>query len=95
MPYSGRMWRKKAEHWSLFLCMLSIVFINISAAFISKVNTVHMKSIIHDSIAMISLNLYTLAGFEPGSYFLESDATPRAPCCKGSYLSIVSFQQRN
>jgi hypothetical protein len=75
--------------------MLGIVFIIFSAAFISKVNTVHMKSIIHDSIAMISLNPYTLAGFEPGSSVLESDATPKAPCCQGSILRIVSFQQRN
>jgi hypothetical protein len=30
--------------------------------------TMHIESIVHNSIEMISLKPYTLAGFEPGSF---------------------------
>jgi hypothetical protein len=40
--------------------------------------TVHIKSIIHSSIAMIFQKKYTQAGFEPGSSVPEAEAVSTA-----------------
>jgi hypothetical protein len=48
----------------------------VANAFISQANTqtMHIKSIMHNILVMISKNLYTLAEFEPGSCVPEADA---------------------
>jgi hypothetical protein len=63
-------------------------------AFIYHLNTqtMHIKSIMHSSIAMISLKPNTLAGFEPRPSVLEADAMPTAPRRQGMVEDFLSKQ---
>jgi hypothetical protein len=48
-----------------------------------RIQTLQIKSISHNSIAMISQKTYTLAGFEPGSF--DPDAVSTAPRRQGGF----------
>jgi hypothetical protein len=54
--------------------------------FLFNTQTIHIKSTIHNSIAMFSLKTLpdTLAGFEPCSSVHDADAMSTAPSRKGN-----------
>jgi hypothetical protein len=50
--------------------------------------TVHSKSVVHNSIQQLPQKPYTLAGFEPGPSFLEADAMSTASRRQSNVVNV-------
>jgi hypothetical protein len=64
------------------LSKILVIFWSMLLVLFRYTQTMHIKSIVHNSVAMNSLK--TLAGFEPGSCAPKEDSMSIAPCRQGT-----------